>query len=171
MINGNYKFEKSLKRAEDHVFFLSILKECPNIKYIDEHLYNYRKSNASAVNKYSENVEENFINTLTQIKTLVYDIDDDFKKAYYARSVFYIFTVLKNDYFHKDNKNSFFYKVKNARKMLKRDIFKEAIANVDKKTLNKKQRSLFIFIKFKLIILLYFIYKFSNSIKNKNYNK
>lgn len=159
IINNNFEFNSNLKRAEDHIFWLNILITNPSIKYIDKHLYNYRQSESSTVNKYTENVKDIFKQTLSEMYKIVGDLGQGFMEAYYARAVSYVFTAIKNDYFHKNNKKNFNDKINGIKEIINEPIYKEAISNVNIEYINKKQKLLLFLLKRRMWKLMYITYR------------
>lgn len=169
--NNKFKFNKELKRAEDHCFFLEILKKYPRCKYIDEYLYNYRQSEISTVNKYTENIKETFKKTLIEIEKIIDGLDEVYLDAYNARGITYIINSIKSDYCHKNNKNKLKTKLKGIKDLLNDDIYNDAINNVKPNKLSKKQKFFFYFIKKRKIILIYIINKTYITIKDRRIKK
>lgn len=169
--NNKFKFNKELKRAEDHCFFLEILKKSPRCKYINEYLYNYRQSETSTVNKYTNNIKETFKKTLIEINKIIDGLDEVYFDAYNARCITYIINSIKSDYCHKNNKNKLKLKLQGIKELLNDDIYIYAINNVKQNKLSKKQQFFFYFIKKRKIILIYIINKIYIAIKDRRIKK
>ena len=157
---NDLKFNKSLTRAEDHIFLLNSLKNAPDVRYIKKTLYNYRKQEQSTVNKYSPNVYLEFQKTIAILNELpiVKKGDESIKKAVYARVIMNISSILANDYLHNENTDTLEKRITCFRKVVNKEPFKSSIKSVKFMDLNKKGVILTMLLRFELYKFIFKIY-------------
>ncbi|MDO4282691.1 MAG: glycosyltransferase family 2 protein [Clostridia bacterium] len=156
LIDNHVTFDTELRRAEDHIFILSLLKYDPEIYYLNNYMYNYRRNYSSAVNKHNKNVKVDFRNTLERLEKLI-DLKNNpqYTNIFYSRIAEYFILNFYSDFFHIDNKLSYkeFKKeikiLKNMypyRLLLKYDLSKLITADETRKTIFQTKYCLYPFI-------------------------
>lgn len=165
IIKNKLRFDKNIKRAEDHLFLLNCINNNPNIKYIQYPYYHIRKNSYSTVNKYDNNLDKKFKLTLNELYKYVKKLNNKiYFDAYYARSITYLVLIIKNNYFHKNNKDKLYIKINKLKRLINDKEFKSSIDKVNKKYLNNKQRIILHEIKIHNYLFIYFICKIYNLI-------
>lgn len=138
------RFVPGLIRAQDTVFFLSLISKTEKVAHLPMALYHYRINNGSICsgNKYIKNSEETFGRLLEEYKKII--IADGYGKeywdAYYARIIQVLFWHFAHNCFNQNNPAPFFRKVKQYLSILESEPYRSAIQNVDAGLLARREK-------------------------------
>ena len=105
LLNENIHFAKGVIISEDVLFNTLALDFFTNIGYSSECFYHYEQRDDSAQNRYRPNSEKYFFYVMRQIQNWLIRTNksQDYVDAANCLFVHYVFGVLKEDIFHKDN--------------------------------------------------------------------
>jgi glycosyltransferase EpsH len=161
ILNNNVTFDTKLRRAEDHIFMISLIKNNPKIYYFNSYLYNYRKNYSSAVNRHNKNVKVDFQNTLLMLEKLI-DLNNhpEYVNIFYSRTAEYFILNFYSDFFHHDN-NITYKEFRKEMKTLKKMYPYNLIFNCDTKKLiaTDETRKVIHQTKYNLYFLIYRYFK------------
>lgn len=125
LLKNNLRFATETIISED-VLFNTLALDCfHRIGYAKDCFYHYEQSNASAQNRYRPNSDKYFMFVIEEIRGWLQKTGKDqrFIDAANCLFVHYIFGILKEDLFHKDNRTFFLRKSTLLKNMMKNSIF------------------------------------------------
>ena len=148
------KFNENITHAEDFIFFLKYLKNCRNISFIKDALYNYDISVVGSLT-HSFNSSNLYALELMQKEVInYYGADED--PAIFRKYVYDVLTQVRLLY--KDISVSFSSKKKILKNWIKDSYFKSLTSSAY--GLNLKERALFVLAKIHCWNMLYFLFKY-----------
>lgn len=159
LINNNILFIKNLSSFEDGIFNLIAIKSSNYIMFSKLKFYNYRKVNDSVTHTYSLKSIENLKvinNEIEKFSLSVPEFDLSYSIAYFYLDEYRIIL----------NNISKIYQIKDIKEGIKilssnyELIVKNKINKINIKKASKKERIIFKLIRYKLFVILYFIYYF-----------
>lgn len=155
LINNNLFF-KLTPYAEDCLFFLDTVEKSKSIIYIDKPVYHYRVNLNSAVNKYRPNaiIEHNtYLN-------YIFKFAEENKKSYsfkektYYRVFISMCNLIKQNFFNKDNPDTFIKKWRIANNTFKQEPYKTTLKKINPKLITKNSLIKYYLFKLKLYPLI-----------------
>lgn len=162
LINNNIYFDLLVKGYWDDAIFVSYcMSNAKKIVYIQQPIYNYRIIATSLTNSYNPNILEiNKSILLVWDEFLkIYDNDGRFSKSYYATIIRLIQLAFKLYFINPSNKLGILKNIHKIKELIIEDPYKMAIKNCEIKKLSKQHRLIIILLRYKMILLLYFIWK------------
>lgn len=169
---NDIKFKKELTRSQDVIFGLEAFSQAKVIDYHDVPLYHYRINNSSTCSG------TRFINdTETPFNSLLNEMDkfsqqfkerENFEEAINARVVQVILWHLEHKYFHKNYNGNLLKRRKDISKLIERQPYSNALKNVNKKLLPKKEKLASTLFRRNLILTYYIIYNIHKKWFSKN---
>ena len=152
---NNIFFDMEISQSEDVDFVVRLSIKANNI-FIDSHaLYHYRVTKESLSRKYREGIANNYLLALQKIEKCVMTCDngalfDSFLDNVKGAVIY----IILNDYFHPNNKKSYFYKCKEVSELLKIDIVKKALESIKVSNVGKQKAVILMLVKNKLFALV-----------------
>lgn len=166
ILRNNLIIDESRIRAEDYWFNMNAFRVANKIYVIKDHLYKYNQSTEMSVMKtYRKNQFHMFVKTREELLKLnnefMFEIDYDlFDNNFIQETVSFIFDLMKYE------KNNKYIKVK---KILSNESYHDAIKKCDNVT--KPIKLINWFVKKKMYIVVYVLFKFWSFYLSKNNNK
>lgn len=129
---NNLRFATETIISEDVLFNTLSLDYFHRIGYTKQCFYHYEQSEDSAQNRYRPNSDKYFMFVIERIQEWLLNTGKDqrFVDAANCLFVHYLFGVLKEDLFHKDNKRSYTEKLNKLKKILSDDIWNNIVEMV-----------------------------------------
>ena len=111
---NSIRYDESLPLCEDVVFWFEIFQHINSAFYIDKEFYHYRQVIDSATDRYRRNADVEHQMMLSRLEQLINNSDtpQDYQFGYYLEVFYSIQRCITQLYFHRDNKDSYFKKVK-----------------------------------------------------------
>lgn len=172
LLHNNIKFIENQKKSQDTIFNLEAIEKAEKIVYCNNYIYNYRQSNISVCHKMNKKIDETLINAVRLIKKFIIDNKKNyiFIDAYYL-SIYYIYNQILNlNYFHKDNKERYFYNRLNWKRLIEIDELRDCFKNLDQKDFRIKDRVIILLTRKEQYFAIHYMFKIKNYIKNKKNN-
>lgn len=162
LLKNNLRFATETIISEDVLFNTLTLDYFDRIGYTREYFYHYIQQNNSAQNSYRPNSEKYFAFVIAQIQQWLVQTKKDkrFVDAANCLFVHYLFGILKEDVFHKDNMNSNAEKACQLEKMLSVKEFLEPLNNLKECYFSLPERILIWLLQKKMIGIITFLFKF-----------
>lgn len=162
----NLNFNNNLSIGEDVIFNIDYLSKCKNFGIIDYIGYIYILRDNSAVTGYRENLILESVNLFQEMRKR---IDSDNINYFYYRVLKQFNWIMYGMIFHKNSNLNIFEKYLKIRELYKIDIFNESIKKMDIKTLLLKPsyKLMYILLKYRLFILLLFIFELNSFWRSK----
>lgn len=128
----NLRFATETIISEDVLFNTLSLDYFHRIGYTKQCFYHYEQSEDSAQNRYRPNSDKYFMFVIERIQEWLLNTGKDLRFVDAANCLFvhYLFGVLKEDLFHKDNKRSYTEKSNKLKKILSDDIWNNIVEMV-----------------------------------------
>lgn len=132
LLKNNLRFATETIISEDVLFNTLSLDYFYRIGYTKRCFYHYEQSVGSAQNRYRPNSDKYFMFVIERIQEWLLNTGKDqrFVDAANCLFVHYLFGVLKEDLFHKDNKCSYTEKSNKLKKILSDDIWNNIVEMV-----------------------------------------
>ena len=129
LLKNNLHFATETIISEDVLFNTLSLDYFHRIGYTKQCFYHYEQSSDSAQNRYRPNSDKYFMFVIEKIQEWLQNTGKDqrFVDAANCLFVHYLFGVLKEDLFHKDNKRSYTEKSNKLKKFLSDDIWNNIV--------------------------------------------
>lgn len=134
----NVLWPTNLKANDDVVYDLHAFQHAKKISYLNKTLYHYRVNPESIGHKFMPDrvkVDEDIYAEMLRIKKL-YNLDEQFDMALYARIVSNMWLCAKRCFFHPSNSKPHAVVMKELRETLKREPFYSAFDKVDRSKLD-----------------------------------
>jgi glycosyltransferase involved in cell wall biosynthesis len=158
------RFVPKMARMQDNIFCLYAIEYAEKICYLNERLYFYRKEIGSICYKYSPKIVEYFqkyfIETLIFLNT--FNKEKKLYKSLYMKELTSFNSYLSQYYFNKSNQKKYKIIKQELNSLLKKDIYAEAIKNIDYSLLNFQEKIFVFLLKKRLYILLFILIKIRN---------
>lgn len=156
LINNNIYFNNMLSNMEDTIFNLYSFENAMNIVYSDEIFYHYIRNNNSITNNFNFTVIDNCEIAFKEIEKFIekYNKDDRFYNALDFKKVMSLKSYIVNCFFNDKNNYSFKEAKEEICKLIDKDLYKDALINLNNKYLTNEQKIILFCIKHKLIVLL-----------------
>ncbi|EKB56320.1 glycosyltransferase [Facklamia hominis] len=174
LINNSLTFKPGLIKAQDTVFWLNSTEYVTKIYYLGMSLYNYRlsASSISSGKKYIKNSEFEFSKLLSEYYLFIkkFNKDNSYYNALNLRIIQVIMWNIDHNFFNKRNKLKISDRSSSLITLINKEIYRNAINNVNCKLLPKRLRVLHYFIKSNYVNLYFYVYRiydFLSSIKNR----
>lgn len=168
LLENNLSFNPELKRMQDNVFNLFAVEAAKTVVYENRPLYHYRKSTSSGFSRYMPHIvdyyEKVFMITTDFISK--YHKPKEFMEALNVKIIKSVYVYCKMNFFHKDNDISLKARLKNLRKCLAKDIYTDAINNINTKWLCSNERIWYVMLKYKLYLGVFCVYKLKDILYN-----
>lgn len=158
------RFNQDLINGEDVEFNFRIFKKIKSIKFINKNYYNYVIRKDSSVRKYNENMLENYNKTLNIIRKEIDNNDEKQVKAYFSFVAISFLMICLNFIFTNKIKIKYNKKIKLIKEVLKIDVFKSMLGNLNKINLPITRKFPIIFAKYKCYFLVGIIMKIKQNI-------
>ena len=148
LLKNNLRFATETIISEDVLFNTLALDFFHRIGYTRQSFYHYEQQIDSAQNRYRPNSDKYFSFVIGKIQQWLQSTGKDLRYIDAANGLFihYLFGILKEDFFHKDNRMAFIEKVNLLKKMTKKNTFMPII--------KMAKREYFTLPEFLLILLL-----------------
>ena len=160
---GNINFPEKIYRFEDAYFCKKVYMKAKNIYFLNYTGYFYINNNNSLCNKYDKNAPTVFINALNKLGE-----DNKNNNDFYIKVITTLTECEKMYFLNQQNKNNYYKNRNEFIKMIREDIFYNAIRKINFKTIP-------LHYKLEIILLrlhLYFVYfKIKRYHLEKNRNK
>lgn len=142
--------------GEDGLFNIYALKDAKYFVYIDKPYYHYRSNPTSLTSIYKPNFVSLWNNLFNEYWLFINEnnLDERYKKALYNRISLSIVGIGFNEL---NSYKSIWVKIKNIRKYIKSDSYRDAIKNADIKYLPTTWKVLLLSAKMKFALILYII--------------
>ena len=165
--SNNLEYIPGMIRMQDNIFCLYAFELAQNISYIPEKLYHYRKENTSVCFRYNFNIVKHFEKYFLEVSKFIniYSKDEKYIDGLRAKILTSFNSFLLYGYFHKDNPRSYLRARKEITKLLKKDVYKDALINVKFRYLNFQEKVFVICLKLRLIEIIYLLTKVRNIYK------
>ena len=151
---GNLRFDVELSLCEDAEFNFRLVSNVSCCVYIDQCLYHYLYSESSTIRRFNQDYIEKYI---TALETIEKSINFDERQCFelFVCNVFNIicFNVICSPM----NPLAVYAKIKELRKLMKRDVFTGVFGNVNMNKLPMKHRIVIFFAKQKIAGAIYII--------------
>lgn len=168
ILENDLRFNPELKRMQDNVFNLFAVEEAKKVVYENRPLYHYRKSTSSGFSRYMPNIvdcyEKVFMITTDFIGK--HHKPKEFMEALNVKIIKSVYVYCKMNFFHKDNDISLKARLKDLRKCLAKDIYTDAINNINTKWLCSNERIWYVMLKYKLYLGVFCVYKLKDILYN-----
>ena len=158
---NNIEFTLGIKYGEDVIFNIKAVCKANNIKFVNNIVYDYYINSESVSNKFDNNLIDNYDLFLTELKKELKNLN--LYSLHKKEWNYFVFRQLmkycKKYFFNKNNKQ---IKKENKRKfieIIQKDRYKEALGDIDKKVLSKKQKIVYYFIVRKKYFVLSLVFK------------
>ncbi len=163
LLKNNLRFATETIISEDVLFNTLALDYFDRIGYTRDCFYHYIQQNNSAQNSYRPNSEKYFTFIIKEIQAWLLRTNKDahFVDAANCLFVHYLFGVLKEDVFHKDNTNSNAAKIHQLEKILSMKEFLEPLSNLKELYFSLPERILIWLLQKKQIGIVTFLFKFA----------
>lgn len=143
---NNVRFIPGLIRAQDTVFFLSLINKTDKICHLSCALYHYRVNNGSICSgsKYIPNSEEVFGKLIDEYTRLIIGrgFQGEYVEAFYARTIQLLFWHYTHNCFNKSNNCSFVNRLRHYNRILKCEPYRTALAEVNSSVLSRREKGL-----------------------------
>lgn len=156
LIKNNLRFKPELIRMQDNVFNLYAFQLANSLYYKENYLYHYRKSEFSGFCRYTPNIIKYYELVFKELDEFInkYKKSEEFNIAKNVKIVKSIYVYCKMYYLHKDN-NKGHKEVNNELKtLLKKELYKNAISNVEFRYLSLLEKVFVVCLKFKMINMI-----------------
>lgn len=153
LIKNDLRFNPALIRMQDNVFNLYAFQLANSLYYKENYLYHYRKSEFSGFSRYTPNIIKYYELVFAELNEFIkkYNKTKEFDTAKSVKIVKSIYVYCKMYYFHNDNKKSYREVNNELRLLLKKDLYYNAIKNVEFRYLSLLEKVFAICVKFKMI--------------------
>lgn len=161
LVLNNLSFVPGLKRMQDNVFCFECISKASYIYNIKSREYHYRKEEGSASFKYNESIYGDFSRyfiEMERVMELYMKGEEVYKRALKIKRISSFNSYLRNYILHRKNKASY-----KERKLIFNEIYKYEIDMLrlsiqDLKLMTYSEIIFYFLIKFKLLIVLRFLY-------------
>ena len=162
LIKHNLHFSEETIISEDVLFNTLALDYFDRIGYTRDCIYHYAQQTSSAQNRYRPNSKKYFAFIIKEIQAWLLSTNKDvhFVDAANCLFIHYLFGVLKEDVFHKDNPNSIAEKKRQLNIVLSMKEFLEPLNNLNKHYFSLSERILIWLLQKKQIGVITFLFKF-----------
>jgi hypothetical protein len=162
LIKYSLRFSSETIISEDVLFNALALDFFDRIGYTRDCFYHYVQQINSAQNSYRPNSEKYFAFVIAQIQQWLLQTKKDkrFVDAANCLFVHYLFGILKEDVFHKDNPNSSEEKKNRLEEVLSMKDFLIPLNNTNKRYFSQPERILIWLLQKKWIGVITFLFKF-----------
>lgn len=136
--DNNIYWPTNLKANDDVVFCLHAFQYANKVSYINKTLYHYRMNPESIGHKFMPDriqVDKDIYDEMLRIKKM-YNLDEKYDMALYARIVSNMWLCTKRCFFHPDNTKSFKQVMSELKEVLKEEPFYSAFEKVDRNKLD-----------------------------------
>ena len=149
---NRFPFENKKAVYEDVLLYYNLFENVDKVLVCNEYLYHYRILNTSATRGYNADfpqISDEFNKQILLLKDK-HKNDKYYFQSVYVRNLFNLTTVLNLFINNFDTRNSFKVRKKMLKEMLKKDYYKNSIANIKAYNLNKKLKIYYYLLKLKL---------------------
>lgn len=156
LIKNNLRFNPELIRMQDNIFNLHAFQRANSLYYKENYLYHYRKSEFSGFCRYTPNIIKYYELVFAELSEFIdkYKKTEEFNSAKNVKIIKSIYVYCKMYYLHKDNKKSYKNVNNELKALLKKDLYKNAIKDVEFKYLSLLEKVFVICLKFKMINMI-----------------
>ena len=158
---NNINFTLGLKYGEDVIFNIKAVFKANNIRFVNDIVYNYYINSESVSNCFDNNFTENYDFFLTELKKELKELN--LYLLHEKEWNYFVFRQLikycKKYFFNKNNKKTKEENMKKFIEILNMDKYNEALRNIDKDVLSKKQKIIYYFIVRKNYYVLNLMFK------------
>jgi glycosyltransferase involved in cell wall biosynthesis len=149
-----------IQGVEGVEFSMRVFYAAKTALHINQFLTNYRYNSNSISKRIDEKNSEYIIDGFVEIQKFINNMPvlfrNDFQEAMYQRVLYALIAISMSTYFHPNNKDAFFVKIRKFKSLLKENIiFEEALNHVKFDQLDRLRRIAFFAIKYKFYFLLY----------------
>lgn len=146
-------FSKQAGFSEDILFIVSHFEKFKRIGFTKDIFYHYIFNKNSAQNRYRPHSADYFEFVMNEINTLLSasQKDADYTNSSNVLAIHYLFGIIKEDCFHKNNAKTFYEKKNVFEEALGRDCFKKALQNYNPQYFSIPERALVFLIRHRFI--------------------
>lgn len=141
---------------EDSLFFLDTIEKASSIEYVAKSVYHYRFTQGSIVNRYRPNAikeQEIYLGYIFEFINR-YQKSDDFMNKAYMRVMTSMLLLIKQKFYHPENKESIWKRHCECRDCFKMEPYKTALKRLDFSLMRKNPRIKLILLKLHLYSLV-----------------
>ena len=162
LLENNLRFSSETIISEDCLFNTLALDHFRKIGYTRKCFYHYVQQKNSAQNSYRPNSDKYFLFVIKEMRKWLQNTGKDqrFVDAANCLFVHYLFGILKEDLFHKDNKCSYGEKKRALKNILLMDEFSSSLKKANKSFFSIPEKILIILLQKKQVGIISFILKF-----------
>lgn len=156
LIENNLRFNPKLIRMQDNVFNLYAFQMASSLYYEENYLYHYRKSEFSGFNRFTPNIIKYYELVFDELERFIikYKKNENFIIAKNVKIIKSIYVYCKMYYFHKDNNKKNKEANNELKELLNKDLYRNAIENVNLKYLSTIEKVFAICLKYKMINMI-----------------
>ena len=164
IFDNNIRFTLGLIRAQDTVFSLEAFELAEKIVFINEYLYNYRKSPSGITSgtKYIKDCKTPFTMLLESYKSFIkrYNKGEEFQVAINLRVIQVLMWYFKHDFFNDKNKKKFRVRRREILDLIKGEPYRQALSQVKLKWLPRSLRVKVIILRLRAVLLFAMLSRF-----------
>lgn len=165
------KFNPSLTRAQDTIFSIYAFSYAKRISYFDENLYHYRISNSSTTSgtRFISDTHSPFDLLLDEYRDFMIKNSDSKKLevSFNARTIQVLLWHIEHYYFHERYPKGLLNKRREIVSLIQSEPYKNALLNVDKRLLPRKEKVMSLLFKRKFIFTFYLVYSIHRKAEEK----
>ncbi|SMC40311.1 Glycosyl transferase family 2 [Oscillospiraceae bacterium] len=128
LIDNNIRFDKELSHAEDSVFLMSCIARAESIKDRDKSIYRVITNNDSAVRSISDAAIDSYCRSIRAAERILANRSKEINNAFCVFAISQLLVILVNGVYAS---NPFGASVKKTKELCDRDLFKDALSQVD----------------------------------------
>ena len=170
--NNELMYVVGLKRGQDIVFNSNAFQVANTVYNLGEYLYFYRIGNEKSVmHKFIPDMYTNNMLMYSCFMELInkHSLGKNFHDALEAKVIQFIYDEMKNNIFHQDNKDKLTKRLSQLKVLLKSELCKSAVHNVNVNYINKVNRCLLPLYRYKMVVSLYVFFVFRRFVRKIRY--
>lgn len=165
-------FSPTISKGEDRIFNFLAFQKAQEIYYLNKGEYHYRCWEESTVNRYNPKIvnqtEKELLALMDSIKLM--NCDEVVQEKFRCRICTRMYSCMRLYIFHEKNQISFFQKMRQAKQLSRRNIFRDAIKKVNLTLLSTQEKIFTVCVKFNCFFLVYLLVKIKNMQTRKQLN-
>lgn len=170
--NNTLLFSPKIKKGEDRVFNFIAFQNASEIFYLNRGIYHYRCWEESTVNRYNPQIidqtEQELFGLIDAIRFM--NCDETVKEKFRCRICTRMYSCMRLYIFHANNQDSLTQKLHCAKQLSQREIFEDAIANVNLNLLSIPEKIFTVCVKCNCFFLVYLLVKIKSMETRKRLN-
>lgn len=166
LMNNKLRFNSKLIRMQDNVFNLYAFEKADGLYYKEAYLYHYRKSEFSGFSRFTPNITKYYELVFDELQYFInkYEKSNEFYVARDIKIVKSIYVYCKMYYLHKDNNMGKKEVKKEINSLLNKELYRNAIKNVQFKYLSYVESVFVICLKLRMINMIRILMYIKNKI-------